>query len=568
MPDSKTARTKVFISYSHKDAKWLKRLQVHLKPLEREGIVERWDDTRITPGNRWKDDIKQAIDEAKVAVLLISPDFLASDFIADDELPPLLAAAEKEGLVILPVILSPSRFKHIESLSQFQAVNDSSKPLVDLKRGDRGRVWVKLTEHIEKALKPAGSPKKTFSRDSQEIEHTEPYGATVSSSSPGATPPSSHESPSGEPSSIPKGQEQQHVEGTTHGAVRGPEKDDTDRVKQFTTKIKSHRFFSVFIIIGKIIIALGGVASALVILYSIFPPIFQSDSEFVIQGDLFIQGEAETPQNIVVKVIWLIRAEEEGRLKTVQSPEVSVIDPLSGRISYALALKDPPGNEVLNAVNGARLGMGVIVGFHDVEKNGMLKEGQIVAVARQHFIRYIAGDWQPELSDSEEAKAERRLFRQIPHGFSVVETDSLEVNPDDWPFLSSTDTVNTESPVTINLLISEDSNMFFEALNKTTPRPDTSSSRVARDDQGQTGEDETVGIKYPLTIRAPQGARIFVDSTLVGHAVELAEGVYTICVETDSLMGQKVQQVRSTGLNFANFSDHDMRQKAQQSCAQ
>ncbi len=45
-------RTKVFISYSHKDEKWLKRLQVHLKPLERQRRLDRWDDTRIAGGHQ------------------------------------------------------------------------------------------------------------------------------------------------------------------------------------------------------------------------------------------------------------------------------------------------------------------------------------------------------------------------------------------------------------------------------------------------------------------------------------------------------------------------------------
>ena len=162
MPSPDEGRTKVFISYSHKDDAWLKRLQVHLKPLERDGLIDRWDDTRIRAGSQWRNEIISALNTARVAVLLISADFMASDFIATDELPSLLASAEQKGVVILPLIVSPSRFEKTESLSCFQSVNSPSKPLIALEKVDQEQLLVKLTEDILSALQgPSSEGKRT-----------------------------------------------------------------------------------------------------------------------------------------------------------------------------------------------------------------------------------------------------------------------------------------------------------------------------------------------------------------------------------------------------------------------
>lgn len=148
-PSTPSPRRQVFISYAHEDAQWLKRLQTHLKPLERAGQIDRWDDTRIKAGMAWRKEIEQALAQAKVAVLLVSAAFLASDFIADNELPPLLEAAEREGALILSIILSPCRFERTPALSRFQAANPPSRTLEEMGDPEWKRVLLAVSERIE-----------------------------------------------------------------------------------------------------------------------------------------------------------------------------------------------------------------------------------------------------------------------------------------------------------------------------------------------------------------------------------------------------------------------------------
>jgi len=143
-------REQVFISYSHKDKVWLEKLQTMLRPLMRNQTIFVWDDTKIQAGAKWKAEIEQALARASVAVLMVSPDFLASDFIADHELPPLLDAALKEGVKIIWIPISYCLYKKTE-IGEYQAVHHPDKPLDSLNPADLNEALVKICEAIEAA---------------------------------------------------------------------------------------------------------------------------------------------------------------------------------------------------------------------------------------------------------------------------------------------------------------------------------------------------------------------------------------------------------------------------------
>jgi hypothetical protein len=145
-------RTRVFVSYSHRDSDWLDRIRVHLKPLERDYAIDVWDDRKIRAGANWRKEIELALRSARVALLVVSADFLASEFIFNNELPPLLDAAANEGAVVLSLIVSPCRFRST-TLSQLQAINDPSRPLINMSKGEQEEILVKASKQVEIALK-------------------------------------------------------------------------------------------------------------------------------------------------------------------------------------------------------------------------------------------------------------------------------------------------------------------------------------------------------------------------------------------------------------------------------
>ena len=150
-------RQSIFISYSHKDKKFLDELLTHIKPLQRDGRVSVWSDQQIKPGSKWLEKIESALARAKVALLLVTKDFLASDFINAQELGPLLKRAEQDGMVILWVLVRDCNWRKT-AINSLQAAYPPDKPLAQL-NSSRDSAWVKICDTLEKAADAsAGRP--------------------------------------------------------------------------------------------------------------------------------------------------------------------------------------------------------------------------------------------------------------------------------------------------------------------------------------------------------------------------------------------------------------------------
>ncbi len=146
-------RDQLFISYSHVDRQWVERLQTMIRPLVRSHGLRLWDDSQIKPGDKWRQEIETALAAAKVALLLVSSDFLASEFVTNSELPQLLTAAEEEGLRILWVPLRPSLVRRTP-IDAYQALLDPGRPLARMDPVEQEEALVEIALAIEKALAP------------------------------------------------------------------------------------------------------------------------------------------------------------------------------------------------------------------------------------------------------------------------------------------------------------------------------------------------------------------------------------------------------------------------------
>lgn len=141
----------IFISYAHKDEEFKDELLTMLAGLVRKGVITSWQDRVIEPGQLWRNEIKKAIETCEIGLLLISPNFIASDFIYYDELKELLNRRREEGLLVIPILLRKCLWEDVLGLGKIQALPTDLRPVISFRpeTGERDEVWHSIAKFIE-----------------------------------------------------------------------------------------------------------------------------------------------------------------------------------------------------------------------------------------------------------------------------------------------------------------------------------------------------------------------------------------------------------------------------------
>ena len=152
-PEKRTL--KVFVSYAHEDKNIKDKFIKMLSGMQRRGVIAAWQDDLIAPGDEWYPAIQTAMNECDLALLLVSANFIDSNFINDEEVPKLLQRRQDEGMRIIPIIIRPCLWDSEPVLKDLQALPKGGKPVTTFpnENSERDQAWTDIAKAIEKFAK-------------------------------------------------------------------------------------------------------------------------------------------------------------------------------------------------------------------------------------------------------------------------------------------------------------------------------------------------------------------------------------------------------------------------------
>jgi len=141
---------KVFISYSKADEKFLAQLKKHIAPLQRQGLLQTWDDTDLMAGEEWDSSIRRELTTADIIILLVSSDLMATDYVWDIEMKEAVERHARGQATVIPVIVRPSLWQD-SPFARLTAV--PQKGIAIATWADMDEAWAQVGERIKQVAK-------------------------------------------------------------------------------------------------------------------------------------------------------------------------------------------------------------------------------------------------------------------------------------------------------------------------------------------------------------------------------------------------------------------------------
>lgn len=144
-----SASRSVFVSYSHKDERYRQRLDISLVQLQRNHLISIWYDKKILPGQEWDREIDTNLENADIILLLISPDFLASDFAYSQEMLRAVERHQAGSATVVPIIVRPSDWQD-SPVGALQALPSAGRPVS--KWPNRDQAWLDVAQGLRRLI--------------------------------------------------------------------------------------------------------------------------------------------------------------------------------------------------------------------------------------------------------------------------------------------------------------------------------------------------------------------------------------------------------------------------------
>jgi tetratricopeptide (TPR) repeat protein len=156
----------VFFSYSREDKPLRDKLEIHLSSLRRQGVISSWHDRQIVAGSEWEEEIDRHMRTADILLLLISPDFVASRYCYEIELPDAMARHEAGEAYVVPILLRPTAGWKNLPFAKLQVYPSGGVPIT--RWGDEDEAFVDVADGIETAVEKLLEERKKRRTQEQE----------------------------------------------------------------------------------------------------------------------------------------------------------------------------------------------------------------------------------------------------------------------------------------------------------------------------------------------------------------------------------------------------------------